>query len=619
MAVAVYDSDLTSANSGEITIADNATLWDESSDAAWDDEGTNDAETNFYIQGAECISAQFTKDGVGTIINFEGATFTVDTDGAVLIWCFWASPASCSTYAAGGIRTLCGNSLGDFYVWRAAGSNFEPNPLGGWYCYAVDPDTATAHATVGSPDDTWTHVGMAISATAQSRGNPFAVDAIRAGRCTLEVTEGQAAAYGTFAGMNTFDISTDQQYGLFQNLYGSYRWQGLMSLGVTGTAVDFRDANANITVANTPMVSANFNKIEIHNSGSNIEWSAVNISSPGVSDPIVTTNSPGKFEMIDDADLAFTSCTFTDMDTFIFSKSTNTVTLDTCTWRRCGLVTTGGSSFDACLFDDTADTVKAITVSSPANAALITNSEFISGGTKHGLEITGTAANCTLTNVTWTGYASSDGSSGDEAIYVNIGSGIVNITIAGSSIPSIRTAGATVNVLTNAVDLEVTVLDLSTTATISGARVLVWVTDGTNFPYLAAISGTGTSTTATINHTAHGFSTDDNVIIKGANEDVYNGVYQITVNDANEYEYTTNETISVTPATGSLTSTFAYINGTTDTNGYIIDSRSISAAQPISGRVRMSSASPFYQQGSITGEVNNTTGFSTTIQLAGDE
>ena len=130
---------------------------------------------------------------------------------------------------------------------------------------------------------------------------------------------------------------------------------------------------------------------------------------------------------------------------------------------------------------------------------------------------------------------------------------------------------------------------------------------------------TGAGTTATVAHTTHGLATNDNVIIRGVVEDVYNGAYQIIVTGPSEYTYTTNEAISSSPATGSPTSTFAFINGTTDNSGYISDTRPVAITQLIAGKVRMSSESPFYQQGSITGEVDNITGFSTTIQLVRDE
>jgi len=398
MAIAIYDSDLTVANGGELASADidvAGETWDESSDGGYDDAGTMVHETNFYIEGAECVSAQFTKTGVGTII-WEGTTFTVDTDGAILIWAFWASPSSLNTYANAGVRTLVGNTLGDFYVYLASGSDFEPNPFGGWYNYAINPDVATPHATVGTPNDTWSHVGTAVAATAQARGNPNAVDAIRVGRCTMEVTLGDITAYGTFTDMSSFDDSAGLRYALFQSVAGGYRWQGLMSLGVTATAVDFRDSNANIVIANTPQVPVNFNKIEIHNTGSNVEWTSITINAYGVNDLIAPTASAGKFEMVDAATLAFTSCTFIDMLTFIFNKVTNLVVLTNTIFQRCGLITSGGATFVGCTFDQLTGVV-GVTTSSPENAALISDSTFNSDGTGNGLEITGTVSDITLT------------------------------------------------------------------------------------------------------------------------------------------------------------------------------------------------------------------------------
>lgn len=74
----------------------------------------------------------------------------------------------------------------------------------------------------------------------------------------------------------------------------------------------------------------------------------------------------------------------------------------------------------------------------------ITTCSFTSGGTGHAIEVGGAASTITLTGNTFTGYAASNGSTGNEAIYVNIATGIVTINISGGSTPSIRTAGATV-------------------------------------------------------------------------------------------------------------------------------------------------------------------------------
>ena len=119
MAIAAYDSDLTVANSGTVAVGNTATdggTWDESSDATWDDQGVPDDEVNFYINLTNCISAQATKTGQGTILYDHTGDVTVDTNGAVLVWCFWASPASLSTYANGGLKIIYGEDVANFWV-----------------------------------------------------------------------------------------------------------------------------------------------------------------------------------------------------------------------------------------------------------------------------------------------------------------------------------------------------------------------------------------------------------------------------------------------------------------------------------------------------------------------
>jgi hypothetical protein len=407
--------------------------------------------------------------------------------------------------------------------------------------------------------------------------------------------------------------------------------------------------------------------------------------------------------------------------------------------------------------------------------------EFIQGGAGHALEID-TATSYTLTNITFTDYGAT--TSDSAAIDVTAASGTVTLNISGGTSPTYKTAGATVNVVLNPVSVTVTVKDIDTQAVISGARVLLWVSDGTNFPYEDSVTITGASTpednylgsddigyslwyqntthrgqsfqptnskkltacrfrlqktgtppgncyaelytstgthgtnaeptgsplavsnpvladslststtwinfvfgntqqytmtasttyiivikydeatdgnyidiaadntspthggnpsdssdgtnwnnantydfsfdvysdgTATVTHTTHDLASNDNVIIEGANEDVYNGVYQITVSDANTYTYTTNEAISTSPATGTITSTFAILNTTTDGSGQATDSRTYSSDQDVEGWVRKSSSSPYYKQQPIDEQVDSSSGLSITAQLISDE
>ena len=179
MAVPSYTTDLTTVATGDLNV--DVGSWDESSDVAWDDAGSMVDDGNLYYNNTECVSAQFTKDGVGTIMYEHTSSITVPTDGALLIHHMWAAPPALATLANGGVRILIGNGFGVFFGWTASGSDAPPAPRGGWANYALNPAIASPDYTVGSPATPYDTFGMAVAATAQARGNPNAVNAFRYG------------------------------------------------------------------------------------------------------------------------------------------------------------------------------------------------------------------------------------------------------------------------------------------------------------------------------------------------------------------------------------------------------------------------------------------------------
>lgn len=80
--------------------------------------------------------------------------------------------------------------------------------------------------------------------------------------------------------------------------------------------------------------------------------------------------------------------------------------------------------------------------------------------------------------------------------------------------------------------------------------------------------------TATVISTSHGYSTNDWIVIIGADQDKYNGVYKITVSDANTFTYTLDEKPAKKTATGSikcyLTTKSIGITDMTATSGEVV-------------------------------------------------
>jgi len=332
----------------------------------------------------------------------------------------------------------------------------------------------------------------------------------------------------------------------------------------------------------------------------------------------------------------FTNCVFTSDSSYYWrfntshSASTDTdfsgttivganVTLrSTVTLDAVSFVNTSAFALNSAAITNSTFNNSKISTGVIAELADVQNCEFISSGTGHGIEIIGTAGDVTLTGLTFTDYAGSNGSTGNEAIYVNIATGTCIITITGGNTPSIRTAGATVVVVTDPVTTLITVKDIITGSVIENARVQLTVTSGANFPFEDSVTITSSGTVATVSHTNHGLVTGDWVKIEGAvNSEQYNGSKQITNTGTNSYTYAIL-TGQPSPATGTITSTMMFFNGLTNASGQVSDTRTLSAAQPVTGWVRRGSTPPFYKEQPISETISNTNGLTLNVSLIPD-
>lgn len=593
MAAAVYATDLVDINL--VNVAGSTTNWTALGGGA---SGLV-AETDFFIQGDGCMSKAGWSAATKGMIYSAGSQ-SITTPAALFIWLYFWGPNALDTEANGGLQVLIGSGTAAFKQWYVRGSNTYA--YGGWVCVPVDP-SVTADATTGSPTATLSFFGGQAKITgAITKGQPFGIDAFRYGR-EIRATNGDLAnGYATFAGLAS--TNDTNRWGQFQAIDGGYLMQGLCVLGLAGTTVDFRDSNRNISIANTKKVVASFNGFEVRNASSNIALTNIVVSALGAV-------SRGNWTTTDNATIALTTCTFTDMGTFGFKSNS---TLTTSTFRRCNLVTQSGSTISGCIFDSTNDATRAVLSDNPTK---ISGCTFISSGTKHAVEAT-TPGTYNWVNNTATGYATVDGSTGNETFYNNSG-GAITLNITGST-PTIRNgSGATTTIVAGTVTTTITVTDINTAAAISGARVLVTAADNAGpMPYQESVTITRSGTTATVSHTAHGLVDGKQVLIKGANQPEYNGVFTIAVVNTNSYTYTVSGS-PATPATGTPVATGVVIYGSTNGSGVISDTRTHSSNQNITGRVRSSTSGTLYKTGAITGTISSTTGFAVAVQMISDQ
>lgn len=575
--------------------------------------GAITAETDYYIQNGVCVSkaTAATWDSAGTAIGGvlynAGAGLTIPTDGAVLTWMYWWGPGVLATKANGGAEVCIGSATTAFRAWYVAGS--DDWEFGGWRCYPVDP-SVTPDRTVGSPTTTRQYFGWQANVAAANsigKGNPYGIDAIRYGRCDLVLTAGDLAnGYATFLGAATWDNAATRRLGLLTPQNGAFFHQGLFQMGTDAAAVDFRDTNRVVFIQATEKVSANFNRYEVRHASSRVDWTNISLSALG-------TVSRGRFEVVANAVVNLIGCTFTDMDTFVLQSNT---TVDGTVFRRCEQITQGAAIINGGTLITRSTAPVALLANNVNN---VSDTSFVSDGTGHAIELTAAHAggNYTLTDVAFSGYAASDGSTGNEAIYNNSG-GAVTLNISGGNTPSIRNgAGATTTVVAGAVTVNLSVTT-ATGAPIQNANALVYAAAGGSLPSAATVTITNSGTTATVSHTGHGLASNDKVLIKGASHAANRGVFSITVTGPDAYTYTMASAPGSNP-TGTITATFVLLSGLTNAQGALTMSRVFPADQPVAGWARKSSGAPYYKTGPVSGTVDSGTGASLSALLIADE
>ncbi len=605
--MATYNTDLSLFDA-----ADSAGNWAELSGHS--SGGAPSADTENYMQNSISVS-QATGQASGTNAGMEcdyGSAISWTSGWVIMAWQYYAAPTNLNSWANGGMRFGIGSSTGNMSYWNAMGDDFGGSPYACWQNTAIDPETTPDGTDDGSPTGDVRLFGSLPNVRAKiSKGSPHACDIIRYGRGEIYAT----GTGGTFAGYAAANDTDTARWGLFQKVRGGYLWKGLFSFGQSGTSLAFSDSNVNIFIDDTPRVAAGFNTMQILNSSSSVSLTGITISGVGTSITGSAPISPGDFDNASGATLMMDSCTFVDMGTFDFDASTYSNTITDTIFRRCGQVTQGGAVIDGCLFSNCPGTVSLLV----NNLNSIDNCDFVSAGTNHAIKLTSDHAgnSYTLTNCTYTGYAGTDGSTGNECIFNDSG-GAVTINVDGGDTPTIRNgSGASTNVVAGSVTVTIKAQTASGTA-ISGASVFLRAANGTgSLPFQADVSISNSGTLATVTHTGHNMLTNDKVLIENSDVAANNGVFSITWINANSYSYTMGSSPGTNPTT-TPTATYVALKGTTDGDGEISTSRVFSTAQPVTGWARKASSAPYYKEGPVSGTISTSENTNFTAIMATD-
>lgn len=410
-----------------------------------------------------------------------------------LVYCWLLPQGVMDTTTNGGVQIYLGdntNNIG-YHVGGSDGAGFrhDDGPVL-WQCFVVDtsslPTSTTAfNGNAGSINfANISRIGNAFKTLQKSVGgveNCF-MDLIAYGNGGLTITGGGTGTEGKFSEIAVRDragtdhpgsgvaSATGAAYGIIRELGADlFGLQGPLTFGNTGTgSVDFDDADITVAFEDRGIGTDKYG-LTVTGNGTgttSVVWTGIIFNTPsGVGSFFTATNANVNT-------LTISGCTFLNFDqSFAFTTSANGsgYTISDNIFSGCAQIGVGTAGFTGNQMVGSVG-VAAVLLTSPTNN--INNSEFISGGTGHAIQIT-TAGTYSFSGHSYSGYATTDGTTGNEVIYNNSG-GAVTINVANSTgTISVRNGAGASTTIVNNVNNTITVLDADTNPVV-GAVVAVY-------------------------------------------------------------------------------------------------------------------------------------------------
>ena len=469
------------------------------------------------IEGSTAITVQVSKQGIALFVAVPSALnfSTTESGQLIYVWGNFLAASLLNTQAANGFG-ICLSSgtptASNYSLFTYYGSD---NYAGGWVRMILDP-TKTRSGGAGTLNTSnITHIGVfADVGGTTARFDNLILDACDVGN-GLIITG--TSTLGLFNELLTNEAT--QRYGIVRSLNDSnsaVEIAGTLTLGDTSaTASTITDEDSKIFAAE-PIYYQGAEVNAVPNS-----FAAINVvggsgtNSLSLGQPVSTTGGRNGISIVGNDSYTF-GIDFSDGNVETgnwygcsFENLTGLLTFDAASHNFKGNSISGcagftfvtGSEAVDCAFVNSAQitlsgtaalTSCVITESSAASAVTTTelenlsNCSFTKGATGHAVELTSIGDgsmnwDCSLSGYDTgsTGSPITPTSTGDEAIFVNVGSGTLTINVQdGASIPSIRSAGATVNVVAGQRTFTITVKDIDTDAALQNARVYVTAAAG---------------------------------------------------------------------------------------------------------------------------------------------
>lgn len=392
-----------------------------------------------------------------------------------------------------GLMVRVTDGSGNYTQWHIAGKDTWD---GSWKNFILDLTNSTnVHSTSGvlSLTDvdiiTW-YTDNSNSGTIRIIDNTW-LDAVRYG-------EGLSANSATTEDISFQDIADDDfltanYYGVIQEKDGVLFCQGNLKLGAAATTTNFVSSGETVYFLDRIVSTSHYGISGIVGTATNITITNLVCKTVGsTSAELDFSTSLTSFSM--------DGCTFINMGTIQFAAGSvsntkftgcgstdiaNGLTFTSNTWDLSGIIDLNSTAIiDGCSVIKSNDSSAVLT----SNLDNVTDCIFTSSGTGHAVEVTALGSGTMEWSNQSSGYAGTNGSTGNETIYVNFPVGTLTINVpSGVPVPTIRTAGATVTVLVNAVTTLITVISNETGLPILNARVRLLAEGGGSLPFNTVI------------------------------------------------------------------------------------------------------------------------------------
>ena len=451
---------------------------------------------NPFVYGTQSVNFT-TRTAATQTLNFAPSSAVNMTTGSPVIRLWFNSFQKFAVKASNGLRFYIGDSSNTAY-WQITGGDLYQ---GGWICIVVDTGT-TQDAGTKPTMSAVTKMGIEAITVGTTKNTPSTfIDHLHRGDGMNVYGNVSTGVPFGFSNLQVIDDTTSTKWG-FIGIYNTiYFANHYLAVGDSAGSNDclFEVTDQTFVFDNSIVTNGAFTLEFVENTGTTSAiLTRTTLKGASINFDLICDNAIDTLEFyqcsIINARIAnFDSSVVLDNTSFI---GCGTVSIandpDSCSFILSGLITiSSGGTLTSCLINSS-------TASSAVSVEDLTDLDaciFVSDGTGHAINL-GTVS--TTTSMTWncidSGYASSDGSTGNETILVSVASGqtlTINVA-AGKTSPSVYNTGSgSVSVLSGQVTLEVTVKAAATGSVIEGARVYVEAASGGPLSEgTAVISGT---------------------------------------------------------------------------------------------------------------------------------